>query len=203
MNAPTSAVKAVFGTAELIEAVLLQADLMAILRCRQVNKTFRHSIQRSSAINDTLLKLVAERSIPLDTSGSCVIVCTCRRTSDGDDLRVTCELTLSEEERYMPWDVSRHPSHRNMPANANTQLWLRKQYLRGSWEDLRLAPADRRSIKVKLERAWVLEPSCLKTSHHAWEEDVDADVTLGQVVAAVMKRQGPVEPGIPGIRRLY
>lgn len=206
-----SAVDVVFGTAELLEAVLLQADAMTVLRSRQVNETFRLAIQRSLAIQHKLFEgLVLERCITLDTERSRFIVRRCRGTSDGD---VDFQVKLWEvEEKFPPLGISIHPVHRqwHLPLDCKAYPWVYKQrQLRGGWEDLRLVPAVGRSVKVKFTRAWVRilgKCSCTKlshrvclpakVSHQVWEENLCADVPLVYVIADVMisgKRQRLLE----------
>ncbi|KAK4544835.1 hypothetical protein LTR36_003739 [Oleoguttula mirabilis] len=194
MATTASAVDTVFCTTELLEGILLHTEPNTVLSSRQVNENFRLAIQRSSPIQHLLFKALApERSIALDGWGSCLTVCNCRSSRHcWDNIVVTCELTQPL------WEKSN--SGTGPAAAVLTRHTLPRYdtpYLRGSWEDLRLTPADGRSVKVKFERAWMpVLGAHTKISELVWEEEISVDRTLGQVVGAILTRQRPVERSV-------
>ncbi|KAK5118192.1 hypothetical protein LTR85_008172 [Meristemomyces frigidus] len=192
MATTASAVELVFGTAELLEAILLSVDPRTILRSQQVNDTFRLTIQRSSPIQHKLfMALGVEREFPLDRLGPSLIVCTCRTDRHGKAaLFITCELTRP------PWGEKHGPGATAIMLPGITTLPPGQQrYLRGSWEDLRPMPMKGRPVKAHFERAWKLGV-LTKVTEQVWEGHISGDLTLGEVVAKIITR--PQKPGERG-----
>ena len=59
-------------------------------------------------------------------------------------------------------------------------------YDRESWEDLRPTPMTEKAVMARFAKTWRWHPQ--KVSEEAWEGEVLASQTLGEVVGEMMRR---------------
>jgi len=156
---------------ELLEATLLQVEPRILLRCRQVNSTFKIAIDQSPAIQHDLFKTLVLDHRSVTVKDSCCSNIGVFHGSSG-------QLVIS-------WSRYFDPSG-EIGAYLHGDRAGRRVYVRESWEDLRPTPMTETAVMVRFAKTWRLHPH--NVSEEAWEGEVLASQTLGEIVGEMMRR---------------